>query len=150
MTGKHLTEDQVLIYRATRQAHTLQHAAKIASISRSSGSRIDNSLWEPQKHRSRRTRRSKLSGVWDGDALPYLAENRGLLPKMFICICGMFFLFWSPVRKDERLKGNIKNGKIHMDLLYWLTSPFFILLIRDIWTQHCSMSKREIRQTCPF
>jgi len=75
MTGKHLTEDQVLIYRATRQAHTLQHAAKIASISRSSGSRIDNSLWEPQKHRSQRTRRSKLSGVWDGDALPYLAEN---------------------------------------------------------------------------
>jgi transposase len=75
MTGKHLTEDQVVIYRATRQAHTSQHAARIASISRSSASRIDNGLWAPQKHRTRRTRRSKLSGVWDGDALPYLAEN---------------------------------------------------------------------------
>jgi transposase len=75
MTGKHLTEDQVVIYRATRQAHTLQHAARIASISRPSASRIDNGLWAPQKHRTRRTRRSKLSGVWDGDALPYLAEN---------------------------------------------------------------------------
>jgi hypothetical protein len=75
MTGKHLTEDQAVIYRATRRAHTLQHAARIASISRSSASRIDNGLWAPQKHRTRRTRRSKLSGVWDGDALPYLAEN---------------------------------------------------------------------------
>ena len=75
MTGKHLTDDQVVIYRATRQAHTLQHAAKIASISRSSASRIDNCLWAPQKHRSRRTRRRKLSGVWDGDALPFLAKN---------------------------------------------------------------------------
>src|SRR5262245_47089876 len=75
MTGKRLTEDQVVIYRATRQAHTLQHAAKIASISRSSASRIDNGLWVPQKHRTRRTPRSQLSGVWDGDALPYLAKN---------------------------------------------------------------------------
>ena len=75
MTGKHLTEDQIILYRATRKAHTLQHAAKIASISPSSASRIDNGLWVPKKHRTRRTRRSKLSDVWDGEALPYLAEN---------------------------------------------------------------------------
>src|SRR5262249_37418158 len=31
--------------------------------------------WAPRKHWTRQTRRSKLSGVWDGDALPYLAEN---------------------------------------------------------------------------
>jgi hypothetical protein len=47
-----------------------------------------------------------------------LPKTRGLLPKMFICICGMFLPFWSPVRKDERLKDKIKDGKLNMVLLH--------------------------------
>jgi transposase len=75
MAGKRITRDQVIVYRATRQAHTLEHAAQIASISRSSAARIDNGLWARQEHEIRRPRRNKLSGVWDSGALPYLVQN---------------------------------------------------------------------------
>jgi len=75
MTGKHITQDQLVVFRATRQAHTLEHAARIASISPSSAARIENGLWDRQKHAIRRDRRNEFSNVWDTGALPYLAEH---------------------------------------------------------------------------
>jgi hypothetical protein len=89
-----------MIYRATRQAHTLQHAARIASISRSSASRIDHGLWAPQTHRTPRTPRSKLSGVWDGDALPYLAENpRASAKNVYLHLRNVFPLLISSAQR---------------------------------------------------
>jgi hypothetical protein len=75
MTGKHITQDQIAVYRATRQDHTLVHSARIAAISRSSASRIDNGAWDRRKPATRRDRHTKLSGVWDNAGLPYLVEH---------------------------------------------------------------------------
>jgi len=123
MTGKHLTEDQVVIYRATRQAHTLQYAAKIASISRSSASRIDNGQWAPQKNRSRRTCRTKLSGVWDGDALPYLAKNpRASAKNVYMHLLDVFPLLVSSAQRRTIEREYKRWNKEHR-----LTTPDKIL-----------------------
>jgi hypothetical protein len=75
MTGTHISDKQVRMYRMFQKLYTRKQAALLTSISHSSAARIDNGSWTSPKNRVRGSRRKKLCGIWETAAAAFLEQN---------------------------------------------------------------------------
>ena len=81
MPGKHITDQQVRLFKQHRKSQTHTVAAAKAGISERSAQRIDQQSYQPVKQeRNWRTREDLLEEVWDSIVLPLLKPSSELTP----------------------------------------------------------------------
>jgi hypothetical protein len=80
--GRHLTDQQAILYMKLRRTHTRETAAVRAGFSASTGARLEADPRTPSRKRQPRGRRrpDPLEPYWEGEIVPVLAAAPGLRP----------------------------------------------------------------------